>query len=815
MIDFFSARWYNAIVMRGLTGFLAFFLALGSISSFAAPRPKFLPAAQLAQSGRDSIKAWVFFRDKGSFGFEAVAQRAALRIARKGNSAISTEAERPVSADYVRRLEDLGARVWQTSRWLNAVSVWISPQKLQAIERLPFVAGLRPVAKFKRKPLPEPLESAVELPPQQVTETAYADSYGPAITQLDSLNIPLVHTLGRRGDSVLVAMLDDGYRKNHSTFSTLYANGQVLAEYDFIQKDFDTAPDAGELAIGQGFHGTSTWSVVGGTAPGSFLGGAYKAHFILAKTEYIPAENQWEEDNWVAALEWADSIGADVVSSSLAYLDFDDSCMCDYSFADLDGMSTIVSTAASMAADMGILVCNAAGNNGPPDSSIWAPADAFDVLACGSVDSFGVLSSFSSQGPIADSRIKPELVAQGSRTYLADPANLAGYRRSNGTSFSTPLIASATAVLMSVHPDWAPRQIREALMLTANNAASPNMQKGWGVPDVYKAALFRPDSTVTLEIVNEGTIANVPIGVSSHPVKVVVHNPRGFPVNSPQLFFKEISASGFSSVALTPAAGDTLSASIPIASSDLEIVYYASANGGVVKDPVFAPIWLRHLILRPWFKDHADSGSYDWRASGTNQSWGPSGRQANSGYFSFADSPRGNYRNSVDERWEMNRGIRLDTTTNYFLRYLERYALVPGDSIMVQISTDGGVNWSTLAGTVKTTGTLSTWTERIVTLGAYYQSPDFRVRFRLKSDLSGTADGWFVDDVSLLLRGDLNGDGVLTPADIVLELLFLFSGSLPPMPLAAADLNGDLAYLPSDAVCLLSTVFSSTPCSTP
>ncbi|MCI0596392.1 MAG: hypothetical protein L0Z48_07590, partial [candidate division Zixibacteria bacterium] len=112
-------------------------------------------------------------------------------------------------------------------------------------------------------------------------------------------------------------------------------------------------------------------------------------------------------------------------------------------------------------------------------------------------------------------------------------------------------------------------------------------------------------------------------------------------------------------------------------------------------------------------------------------------------------------------------------------------------------------------------GTLSTWTERIVTLGAYYQTPDFRIRFRLKSDASGAADGWFVDDVSLLLRGDLNGDGVLTPADIVLELLFLFSGALPPMPLAAADLNGDLAHLPSDAVCLLTTVFNFSPCSTP
>ncbi|MGH8004154.1 MAG: S8 family serine peptidase [Limisphaerales bacterium] len=801
--------------MRGLIGLLAFLLTASFSLVTAVPRPELLPAARLAQSNRDSIKVWVFFRDKGSFGLEAVAQRAAHRIARKGSSAVSAEAERMISPEYVRQIEGMGARVWQMSRWLNAVSAWVAPEKLAAIERLPFVAGFRPVARFVRKPDPEPSEPTTELPPQKVTETAYADSYGPTITQLDSLNIPLVHTLGRRGDSVLVAMLDDGYRKSHSVFNALYNNGQVLAEYDFIQKDSNTAPDSLEDLDGQGNHGTSTWSIVGGTVPGSFLGGAFKANFILAKTEYIPTETKVEEDNWVAGMEWADSIGADVISSSLGYFDFDPPDP-SYSYSDLDGATAVTSIAASMAADLGILVCNAAGNSGPLDSTLITPADAFDIFACGAVDSFGVLTVFSSKGPTADGRIKPELVAQGSRTYLADPLNLSGYRRSNGTSFSTPLIASASAVLMSVHPDWAPRQIREALMLSANNAGSPNSQRGWGVPDVYKAALFRPDSTVTLEVVQEGNIANVPVGTPSYQIKVVVHNPRSFPVVSPLIYYREISGSSFSSVALTPAAGDTFTAAIPIASSDREIVFYASANGGVVKDPVFASIWFYRLILRPWLMDDADMGPFDWKTTGTNSAWGPSGRQANSSFLSFGDSPRGNYRNNVDERLEMNRGVRLDTTTNYFLRYFERYALVPGDSIMVQVSTDGGLNWSTLAGTVKTTGTLSIWTERIVTLGAYYQSSDFRVRFRLKSDATGVADGWFVDDVSILQRGDLNGDGQLTPADVVLELQFVFNG-IPPaaVPQAAGDMNGDLQYLPSDAVCHLNTVFSYSPCSTP
>jgi len=799
---------------RIMIGVLAFLLTVSFSLAAAATRPELLPAARLAQSNRDSIKVWVFFRDKVFPASEAIAQRAAQRITLKGNASVSAEAERPVSSDYLRQIERLGARVWQVSRWLNAASVWISPQKLSAIEQLPFVAGFRPVAKFVRKPDPEPSEPAIELAPQKTAEAAYADSYGPTITQLDSLNIPLVHTLGRRGDSVLVAMLDDGYRKSHSAFSQLFTNGQVLAEYDFIQKDFDTAPDAQEDLDGQGDHGTATWSIVGGTVPGSFLGGAFKAHFILAKTEYILSETKVEEDNWVAAMEWADSIGADVISSSLGYFDFD---LPDpsYTYSDLDGATAVTSIAASMAADLGILVCNAAGNSGPLDSTLITPADAFDILACGAVDSFGVVTGFSSRGPTADGRIKPELLVQGRAVLKASEVPpLTGYSRGNGTSFATPLIASASAVLMSVHPDWAPRQIREALMLSASNVAAPNIQRGWGVPDVYKAALFRPDSTVTMEIVQEGNIANVPVGATSHTVKVVVHNPREFPVSSPQLFFKEISASNFSSVSLAPATGDTLTADIPIAIADREIVYYASANGAVVKDPVFAPVWLYRLILRPWLKDNADSGSYDWQAAGANLTWGPSGRQSNSGFFSFGDSPRGSYRNNVDESWEMKRGIGLNPATGYFLQYFERYALGSGDSGWVEASNNGGASWTQLPGTRRTAGTLAVWTERIVSLGAYDQSADFRIRFRLKSDASAVADGWFVDNVSILPRGDINGDGLLTPSDAVLGLAFIFLDTPIPVPAAAADMNGDLASLPSDAVCLLQSVFLGFACPT-
>lgn len=788
---------------------LLIFAAVSSASAKESPR--LFRAEAFLGKGQDSLKVWVFFKDKGAFpGALAVAQKAAERIQECGDRELALETERPVAAEYLQTLGNHGTRVWQVSRWLNAASIWISPEKLKEIERLPFVAGFRPVVKFVRKPEPvEPPEvEVIEKATEQPLAPMYADQYGPTLTQLDSLNIPILHTLGYRGQGVIEGMLDDGFKTGHSAFDSLFANGQVLAQYDFIQKDMEVDSQAGDAA-GQGNHGTETWSVVGGNLPGSFLGGAYKADFVLAKTEYDPTEHKVEEDNWVAGLEWADSIGAGVISSSLGYFDFDPPDP-SYTYADLDGRTAVTSVAASMAADLGILVCNAAGNGGPADRTLVAPADAFDILACGAVDSFGTLVSFSSRGPTADGRIKPELLAQGSRTYLANPSNFSGFTRGSGTSFATPLIACAATVMRNIHPDWSPRQIREALLFTAGNRLAPNNQKGWGVPDVFAAAQFRPDSTVTLEVLPVG---NVPPASSSYQIRVVIHNPRSLPVSSPRVLYREITDLNFSPVPLTMASADTFAASIPISASSREIVFYAEVNG-LVTDPVFAPTWVYRLMVAPQrFADEGDLGPSKWKTSGTGASWGPSARSAYSVNFSFSDSPRGNYANNADVRWEMRNGIQFNPATSYFARFFERYVLASGDSVWVEASTDGGPNWA-LVGTKKT-GNLGTWSERIVSLGAYPGASDFRLRFRLKSDASATADGWQVDDISILMRGDLNGDGLLTGADIVLALNFVYLNILPPAPSAAADMNGDLLFTAADLVCLLNSAFLGSSCPAP
>lgn len=274
----------------------------------------------------------------------------------------------------------------------------------------------------------------------------------------------------------MVCMMDTGYRKNHQAFQLAYSEGRVLAEWDFINNDGETQNQTGDPS-GQHDHGTYTWSTLGGAADGNLYGLAYGAYFILAKTEDISSEQPIEEDNWVAGMEWADSIGADVISSSLAYIDW-------YTYADMDGNTAVTTIAADIAAERGIVVCNAMANAGPESGTLHAPADADSIIACGAVYSTGEIAYFSSRGPTYDGRIKPEVCARGVSTRCADPYGTTGYTYTSGTSLSTPLIGGAAAVILSAHPDWTPMQVREAMMMSSDHSSSPDNDYGWGVPDI-------------------------------------------------------------------------------------------------------------------------------------------------------------------------------------------------------------------------------------------------------------------------------------------------------------------------------------------
>jgi subtilisin family serine protease len=220
------------------------------------------------------------------------------------------------------------------------------------------------------------------------------------------------------------------------------------------------------------------------------VGPAFGAHFILAKTENTDSETPVEEDNWAAAAEWAESLGADVISSSLGYLEYD-SPFPSYTFRDMNGQTAISTRAAEMAAARGVVVVSSAGNSGPDPqhNTLGAPADGAHVLAIGAVTAAGTRTSFSSVGPSADGRVKPDLAAQGQAVRVALPGTVNRYGTANGTSFSCPLTAGVVALLLQVNPGAGVDDVAAVLKATASQAAAPDNLLGWGIVNAHAATL--------------------------------------------------------------------------------------------------------------------------------------------------------------------------------------------------------------------------------------------------------------------------------------------------------------------------------------
>lgn len=482
--------------------FVSFFLLINFTLSWSVEKPLvntkdypvISPELRTFLSDKPSeekVKVWVYFTDKGIFDQVSFVKaknrtqnlfpvKSLQRRAKALKGELINFLDLPVHQLYVENIKSLGAKLRQPSRWLNAASFEVPQNILEQIALFPFVKSIKPVLTYIRKPVKE------EIQPQ--SKPLVPINYGPSYDQLQQINVPAVHTLGYHGEGVLVCMMDTGYRKDHKAFKSAYSEGRVLAEHDFINNDNNTQNETGQDATNQHYHGTYTWSALGGEVDGVLYGPAYKANFILAKTEYVPTETRIEEDNWVAGMEWADSIGADVISSSLGYLDFDDGFF--YTRQQLDGNTAVTTIAADIAASLGIVVCNAMGNEGPGDTTLITPADADTILACGAVNSSGTIASFSSRGPTGDGRIKPEVVARGVSTYCATATDTNTFGSVGGTSLSTPLVGGCAAVLLSAHTDWVPWKVREALMYTANSALSPNNTYGWGLVNLLAAVQY-------------------------------------------------------------------------------------------------------------------------------------------------------------------------------------------------------------------------------------------------------------------------------------------------------------------------------------
>jgi hypothetical protein len=390
--------------------------------------------------------------------------------------------ERRTLDDLAALVIELGGTVRRRSRWLHAVSANIRAPALEIARTRPELRRLQLVARFVGR-LPLPSAPAVA-PPPGVAGATMDTTFGPAAMPLRQLNLfPLVRR-GLSGNGVTIAILDSGFETEEPAFTSAIVAGQ----FDFVFNDSVVRNEPQDDPTASR-HGTQVWSLLAANLPNQIVGLAPEARYLLAKTEDVRSETRVEEDNYVAALEWADSLDAAVVTSSLAYLSFDDGFS--YEPDDLNGDIAVTTVAADAAAARGISVVTAAGNRGVAGfRSLVTPADGDSVVAAGAEDSLGVLQTFSSRGPTADGRLKPDLTAPGRDVFVLDPFVNSGFSRVSGTSFSAPLLAGTIALLREAHPLFSPIEAHDALRRTGTNRVAPDSSSGWGRPDGAAAVTF-------------------------------------------------------------------------------------------------------------------------------------------------------------------------------------------------------------------------------------------------------------------------------------------------------------------------------------
>ena len=475
-------------------------------------------------------KSWIYFSSKTSSEPFALSARSLER--RRNQGIIPDQMDRPVSSSYLSQLTAMGVEIAHTSRWLNAVSVYGTPENLTAVKSLPFVKEVKKVIAFHSKQEIKGLSLA------PANKTGYDPGYSK--DQLSMVGLDVLHSNGFNGAGVLISVMDNGFNNANKNpgLSHLFKSGRVLATWDFQDKETDVWTD--------GDHGAQVLSILAGYIEGQFVGSAPGASYILARTEVNGFERHIEEDNWVAAAEWADSIGADIFSTSLGYSDFEIGEQ-DYTPADMDGNTTVITRAADMAASRGILVINSAGNEGRGSwRIIIAPADGDSVLAVGSVDKERVLSDFSSVGPSADGRIKPDLCAMGGSTYFIHTDEKISY--GSGTSFSCPIMSGLAACLWQSKPILTNMQLFDQLKRSADNYTSPDFQYGYGIPNGILAFKningFHPSDSPKNLSLNENGIGMYP-NPTANELNIVFNNTaamkkieiEGTDLNGKRMFF--------------------------------------------------------------------------------------------------------------------------------------------------------------------------------------------------------------------------------------------------------------------------------------
>lgn len=417
---------------------------------------------------------WIQFTDKANNNYELSQPEQFLSqksLDRRTNQNISIDTkDLPVSNYYLDSLTNMGIKIRYTSKWLNGAAIQSTDAELiDTIENIGFISE-----KFIIREL-------IEFPKSAKATKENTLNYGQSENQISMLNGHILHNQGYTGQNMLIAVLDSGFLgvPTLSSFQAMLNENRVIDTRDYVDGDNDVYTHHN--------HGRAVLSILAAKEEGSLVGSAPDADYLLLRTEDAGSEQLIEEYNWIAAAEYADSIGADIISVSLGYNVYDNEIW-SYSNDDLDGKTAPISIAATIAASRGILVLTAAGNSGnDPNPKISTPADADSILTIGATNSQGEYASFSSIGYSADGRVKPDIVTQGEATWFQGGDGQFG--SGNGTSFSTPIASGLAACLWQANPQMSNMEILRAIQESSSQYNNPDEYLGYGLPDFAAANL--------------------------------------------------------------------------------------------------------------------------------------------------------------------------------------------------------------------------------------------------------------------------------------------------------------------------------------
>lgn len=426
---------------------------------------------------QDSLRYHIDLKDKVATEYslkhpEKFLSSKALQRRQKQNLQVDST-DLPVPEAYIKAIRQTGVKVLVTSKWENFVTVSCNDTALiDQIRTLPFVKSATKVWKTPANAIASSRRDTIINELTVNPDTIYGTSYG----QIHVSKADLLHEAGFKGQGMTIAVIDGGFH-NFDRIPAL-DNVKVLGTKDFVESDADI--------FAESTHGLSVLSCMATNKPGVMIGTAPEASYWLLRSEDSDSEYPIEQDYWVAAVEYADSVGVDLINTSLGYNEFDDSSM-DFKLRDLNGKHSVISRAASRLADKGMILVCSAGNSG---NSVWKkitpPGDADNVLTVGAIVwQTGVIASFSSVGNTQDGRIKPDVVAAGVR---ADVINSHGSQgKANGTSFASPIMCGMVACLWQACPTLTAKEVIDLVRQAGDRAEFPDNIYGYGIPDMWKA----------------------------------------------------------------------------------------------------------------------------------------------------------------------------------------------------------------------------------------------------------------------------------------------------------------------------------------